>query len=377
MSTRSSTTSTTAAWRSPGTERSRPKRNASPSRLWLVASLAAPLGCGGCGGPETEPRAPSPSVTLEFLDREPVRFGELREARLTVLNTTFEPILIRSIHLPEQLPFCQDLMTSLEGRLREKAVFEQFHYYPDLRGQTPRFFADDTLLFPGEQTSLEPVVIRCRLVTQGITLRYQSIPLPDLLARAYFPDDDPRGSSMLRFRRISYSQLRGYRTARPGTLGRTVLIRDADSLGVSLLHHVRVPVELSDPETPGRVVETAGASVETRVTRWHSRDLWILDDPASSETFGYREGGDPIPLPRCDLMVFDLLDRLAPPGLAVPVLGEGSGQLKLASAGEVGEFLERARSREQRVTLDTLDRADGNFENVLALESLPRRGPER
>ena len=52
---------------------------------------------------------PDPEIRVEILNKSPIKFGEFAELQIKVINSTFQPLLIRSITLDRQLPICMDL----------------------------------------------------------------------------------------------------------------------------------------------------------------------------------------------------------------------------------------------------------------------------
>jgi hypothetical protein len=334
--------------------------------LLIILPLAALAGCHS--REQVEPLAPT--ATLEFLRKDPVQYGQLRETRLAVINTTIEPILIRSVTLEGQLPFCLELMTSFPGRLQEKRAADIFLYSPDGPGVTPRVFAGNLLLLPGESWSFAPVLLRARFFDQDVSIRYQAISQDVLLKNVYFPEDDPHRYNRLRYRLITLAGLGEYRRAEPDTLGRSVLIPRVDDLGMIRAGSSRVKIPIADPGTPAELIAAAGCSNASVVTRWDRRKLWIVHDPASERTVGIQDGNSPIPLPSCDFRIFDHMDTL-PVEHAMIQVEDSRGQIEEIPSDAYWNFLMEAQTREEKLELDTRETARGGLFHTIRAETLP------
>ncbi len=300
------------------------------------------------------------------IDGDPIGFGELRDARVTVSNTTAQPILIRTVSLEQQIPFCLDLQSSLRGMLRYRESINAFDLYPGYPQSTPRVFADDTLLLPGEQTVFDAVPLRARFAEQGVFVYYQIFSFPELLRLVYFPRVSRTQTSRQRYELIPYSRIQGYRDGEAGTYERTVLVPDTAGLGQIITAVTDVDVPISDPSTPADVIRRAGASPGAMVTRWQNAALWIVDDPTAGSTFAVAdptgEEGDAverIPLPRCDLRIFDLFDQVPHGTPSVTVVHPDGLRSQLISTGEIRSFLEAAERAGDPVRLDVIESAEG------------------
>jgi len=330
----------------------------------IILPLSALAGCHS--REQVEPLVPT--AVLEFLRKDPVQYGQLREARLAVINTTIEPILIRSVTLEGQLPFCLELMTSFPGRLDEKRATDTFLFSPDAPGITPRVFAGNLLLLPGESWSFEPVLLRARFFEQDVSIRHQVISQDVLLKNVYFPEDDPHRYNRLRYRLITLAGLGEYRRAGPDTLGRSVLIPRVDDLGMIRTGSSRVRIPIADPGTPAELIAAAGGSNASVVTRWERGDLWIVHDPASNRTVGIQDGNSPVSLPSCDFRIFDLLDTLPAQQTMIHV-EDSRGRLEEIPSDGIWNFLMEAQARGERLELDSRETAGGGISHTIRAEA--------
>jgi hypothetical protein len=332
---------------------------ASPPYVVSLALLALLL---GCAAPAPEPLRPL--VSIEVLGDAPPRFGELREARISVLNTTVEPILLRSIVLEGQVPAFWELQASVKGRLRYSESNKQYvlgTVYPDL---TPRVVADDTLLLPAERTVFENVPVRCRFEKQRLKLYYQSVPFPLLLECAYFPEYDPKRSQEIRFRKQPFSKLKVYGAAEPGTPGRFVVIPRVQDFGAPVVYSQEIELRLGEGTSRAELLARLGASPVSQATFWHAAGLWIIDDPEAGATFAVAEAAaasaseprtvERRALPRSALEVFDLIESY-PASIEWPSGEEGL----LASKDEALEVLDAAARSGWKLSLATREGEGG------------------
>ena len=132
------------------------------------------------------------------------------------------------------------------------------------------------------------------------------------------------------------------------------------------------PVPIADPDVSGNILERAGATAWSKVTRWNSEEMWVVDDPEQRETFGIAEDGRKTPLPRCDLEVFDVID-LSGPGEPISLhrAADGSDIPELVPILELRARLEKIRQDGGEVSALWFEREDGKFDFGLCLHTVP------
>ena len=285
----------------------------SVTRSWLLelAAICVCLltACSSPPPPVTDTRSFTPTANVSFPAGGDLMYGELRQAFITVTNSTFDPILFRSVQLEGQLPFIYRSPEPLIGQLKYDDVTKQYLYNSALSGETASVFADNMLLLPGESLTVEQD-IRLRFFQQKAKITFHRIPMEDVLNKIYFPKPDPHRQHRVRYRRAYQSELSSYRKGTPGTLERVVILPDSAIWDLEESEN-EVRINIQDNETPGAVVETTGAYVWSPVTAWTNADFWIVDDSREEQTFAVREDGSTLPLPRGDLRIFDVLDHAA------------------------------------------------------------------
>src|SRR5262249_17216241 len=148
---------------------------------------------------------------------------------------------------------------------------------------------------------------------QTAEIAFRRIPLSDLLDAAYFLEEDPHDRGPLRWKRLTLTQLGGFRAGAAGSLDRAVIIPRRAGWPVD---RTAMPPDVFIPDAPlaDRVLEDSGASAGSAITRWSAKGLWVVDDPQAARTFAIDAGGLRRELPRCELEVFDILDGLPPGG---------------------------------------------------------------
>ena len=224
--------------------------------------------------------------------------------------------------------------------------------------------ADDTLLLPGEETTFSGLAMRARILRPKLTVRYQEMTTIDLLRSIYFPVATRVKRSRQRYAVVPYSGLREYRSGAHDSLNRTVVIPDVSELGPIVSSETVFEIPVVDPGTPREIAAASGAHFTSVVTRWHEKDLWVVDDPVADQTFGFRragaadQAGGRLPLPRCDLKAFDLLEGLSANGTAATVIQEGGQRIYLTSVDAASRFLDRAQKAGVRLEVESFEGAD-------------------
>ena len=347
-----------------------------PTYLLVLTALVASVGC------RTKLERLRPLVLLEYVDDAPIRFGDVRDVRVTVVNSTIQPILLRSLEMENQLPFAIELQRSFDGDLRYRKGLDVFDFFPGLaRRTTPRVMADDTLLLPGEQTTFGDILIRTLVPRQKLTVRYQEMQISTLLRSVYFPVANRVRRSRQRYVIVSYSGLRDYRTGTHEALNRTVVVPNVSELGPIVSSETDFEIPIVDPTIRRKIVSASGAHHNSTVTRWNEKDIWIVDDPAADKTFGFRPAGNSnqagkrLLLPRCDLEVFDLLEGLSSDGAAM-VIQEDGEHLYLTSVEAATRFLEHAQKEGTRLEVESFEDEDELPTSVIAAYSSAKADSE-
>jgi hypothetical protein len=140
--------------------------------------------------------------------------------------------------------------------------------------------------------------------------------------------------------------------------------------GFWAIDSVTKPLEVFIPDAAqaDRVIQDAGASAASAITRWSGKKLWVIDDPVAARTFAIDDGGRRRDLPRCDLEVFDLLDGL-PPGQSLPVYrGNATEPLRRITAAQADSLFQGAQTQRQTVRAAWSEDGRGGFEHSLELE---------
>lgn len=338
-----------------------------------IATLGAAITALVASCESSPPKFPDPNVFVEIVDaaERPVRFGELRPAKVTVFNSTVQPMLIRSISLDDQLPICLDLMASLDGRIVERKTFDAWDYQPHLPAKTPRVFADDTLLLPGEKTIFDAGLVRIRFREQGATVWWQTISVVDLLRNAFFPVRSPSTSTQ-RFGRVSYTALQSYREAQPGTLERMVLLPNIEPGAAgfgsirSTNRRTRVPIQNYDALTTA--VNAVGATRNfSSATHWIGGEMWVVDDFMKKRTAAVTKDGTVMPMPRCELEIFDLFDLLGNGAEAIEVHQPDGRRALVTSSADIFALFKSARDAGHELRVETFEDEDGLPISVVAV----------
>ena len=277
-------------------------------RVLSVSLLSLVLLLSGCAdkAPDVTPDPLTPTAYIHFVETGPLVYGELRRARITVTNSTFQPILFRSVELEGQLPFVYRSPEPLLGELRFKDSTGHFTYDSEAEAETESVFLDNMLLLPGENLSVEQD-IRLRFGRQRIKILFQRIPTFDLAEQVYFPTADPKNKDVVRFRRLRPSERKSYRSGQPGTLERVVIVPDS-SRWPTEESTLTARLMIQDTGVP-TTLEGLEAFKWSKVTLWQGAGLWVVDDPRSKRIAAYEEDGTSHDLPHCDLRIFDVLDR--------------------------------------------------------------------
>src|SRR6185503_6742106 len=154
-----------------------------PMRLRNAAALSSlTLLCSCAAGPAPGPKSLLPTVSIEF--GEITAFADLVEARVTVSNTTIEPILVEAVELEGQLPWFHGGPVSLSGGLRERR--NEYLHDPEAPGVTAPVFTGDWLLLPAEARTVSERC-RARFARQKVRLFFRRLPVEELCEEGYFP----------------------------------------------------------------------------------------------------------------------------------------------------------------------------------------------
>jgi hypothetical protein len=329
--------------------------------------------CTATPSPVTDTRTFTPTANITFPEGHDLMYGELRPATITVTNSTFDPVVFRSVQLKGQLPFVYRSPEPLAGMLKFEEVANRFVYNSTLNGETDSLFADNMLLLPGESLTVEQH-IRLRFFQQKATILFQRVPMRDLLADVYFPTPDPHHKNQILYRNFRHSELNVYRNGSPGTLERVVILPDSAMWPMEECEN-EVRINIRDNNTPATIVETIGANTWSPVTAWTRADLWIVDDPQQENTVAVREDGSTFPLPRCDLRIFDVLDRAGDDDNTVLVYASAlDDRPERVHAMAMLDTLDEVRTADDELHPRWAEREDGTYFYGL-LRMTPARAP--
>ena len=321
------------------------------SRATALALVTVVLAaCSSDGEPRVAPTPhfePGPVVSISFPDGQP-RYGELARARIAVANGDADPIMVRGIEIPGQLPERRNWVVSRSGRLRYEKRHRRWEWDPRGRDETPASFVRG-LIFPGEALEVDRW-LRIRGPTHDIVLLYSSIPAVHFHDLVYLPRERPGTGNRVVFERASVSAQGRYRRLRAGTEERVVVVDRALEFGVvRRSFSVDTPWAGDDP-TPGvinalRSVEGFG-DVSGEVSQWTSGAAWLVRDPRDGGVRVLPETGDVESFWDVDFTVFDLADAAA-------ITGEGLLVEAIASTTEPPRANRRtiSRSRANRRTI--------------------------
>ena len=309
--------------------------------------LLAMLGCES-DPPAALPGAPGPlvHVSLSLRDGE-ARFGELAVATLVVANGGVQPILVRAIELPGQLPDPVCWLGSRPGRLLYDSRWDRYVWRFRERGETAAAFAAGWLL-PGEILTTERVV-RVRGPRQEVSVVYQEVPQTSRAGTVYLRWDArvPVGKreSESWFVASSVSAESGFRRFAPGSEQRLALVFEPTAWPVERRTYV-ASVAWSDPDTlPATLIALGHPGAE--LSRWNASDAWLVRDLSDGALLCYLPGQqEPERYQGVGFTVFDLADQMAQLGAPVGILGAGAdAELETIEPSSLLEVLDLARSQ--------------------------------
>lgn len=323
-----------------------------------------------------------PSLKMRVADGGPLVFGQIAEADFIVINTANEPILVRSVQMVDQLPRFFQKSISLGGQLTHKKALKTYVYNPDSVGTTPQVFEDDWLLLPGESKTI-PLRFRVRHFNQIVHLLYRRIPytqfytprmreagekeLATLDKDIYFPESNVHQKNTFTYKLRTRSRLQDFQKADAGTIGRLLIVPD-EEVWELLYQEFAFPVPISDEGTQGSIIERSGASVFSTATAWLKKQMWVVDDPEAKETFGWTADEKKIPLPRCTLEVFDILDEL-PEGEPIAIFqGSETEQALIADPKEIETFIQGVLANKNEILHHIIEGPEGQFSFGLKIQ---------
>ena len=337
-----------------------------------AAPLVIILGCTSQEEVDPDPAVLArlyPEVALSFVSGTP-SFGDLVVARISIANATVDPIVIRGIDLPGQLPNDVPWLESRSGRTSYDRGRKRIGWRPWVRGETEVIFTRGYLL-PGEHLTIDRWV-RVRSPLQDVVVTYQKADLG-----IYYPDlgvstRSQRLQRELFFYERSVTRESQYRRATPGSDERTVLFLAADQ-AVLTRRHITVPVAWAEPDMPTAVVTELGVPGE--LSAFDVAPAWLVRRPETAEVFLFEnvadDAVDPSPagesFPNVDFEVFDLVDYSAKAGADVLVDIDPEESFERVAPADFLEFLRGVRDQGSRVSVVALALGDPRYQLVLRL----------
>lgn len=334
-------------------------RHVSPA---LVATLVLTR----CESPppanETSPPAVTelgPSATLRFPAHE-TSYGSLVNALVRIQNGGVQPILVRSVELPGQLPDAVCWFGRRRGDLKLERHRRQFVWRFRSYGWTPGVFAAG-LLYPGETMEFERA-FRVREPSQEIEVLYQEVGSDETGGELLLPDakatPPQRRHYEARFvpATVSIRSTFQRHAPRPDLVERLVIVPEFGAWPT----HTRRSVERVipfDAETRAQVLESLGYP-GAELSRWERGGVWLVRRIEDRELLLFFDGGGDVEtFPDIGFEVFDLADLCARKRthlwLETPETTEG--ELEPLDPERLLEVLRTARDRGWRVEIDVLD----------------------
>ena len=334
-------------------------------RVFLSATLPGILllasGCGSSPGPSAAPGDLGPRASVRFRDPAP-RYGHLVPAVIHVANGSLNPILLRHVDLPGQLPDPICWLGTRPGRVRfdwRRGVAVWRHRGT---GSTDPVFAAG-LIYPGEVLEFERL-LRFRGPSQEVVLDYQEVPLSeaqrDIFVYSEKATPRRRRSYEARFSLPGVSVLTDFRRAPPDPrrAERLILVPVARKWPVDQRVFVSHFPSLSETVAvaAAEVLESLG-EVDADVCRWESGNAWLVRSRGEGSIRVHRDDGGAVEdYAGVEFTAFDLVDRSAL--LGVPMWLEtpdSGGELQRVDPGQFTSVLRGVRSGARRLDVEVLD----------------------
>lgn len=332
----------------------------------LALATLGPLLAAGCGSTPVVPAGPPPElgpvVSISFVGGA-LKWGDLARVRVHITNGTLDPIVLRSVDLPGQLPDRRLWLTTRKGRVHYEASRKRAVWRPWVRDETHEVFASGFLL-PAETITVERW-LRVRTPVQDVVVLYQPARL-----NVFFPGSreltptraEPRE---LYFREPSLARGGDYRRGKPGSEERVVLFYGADTAPIV---RRQFPIDLvwSDLDMPGAAMDELDVG-EGELSAWDGGPAWIVRRPASGDLVVAPNEGETEIFPGFDFLVFDFVDVASLEGSEVLVDVAPEEEYDRVDPGDFLEFLRGVRNQGARLNVVAVDTGADDREWVLQL----------
>jgi hypothetical protein len=344
-------------------------------------------------GPSEPPSAKAPAaapitIGLKLEATGTPQWGDLVPARISVRNSSADVVVLRRVELADQLP---DVFRWFGGQYGE-ATYDQgqdvWHFRSEVQVLSRPVFSWGALL-PGEERVV-PRTLRLRQEWQSVTVTFQRVAMAEAQKLLYFPAGAPPPLGETDFQRMQ-----GPVTAKDlGVPEQRVVIFPSGAQQPKETAAADVPLTLSerslDLEAAARQARLPVSAVKTF---WLSQKAYILDGGAGGMLMVSE--GAATPLPRCDPLVFDLMDLAGdkPVEVLLPLTGfddlftvgrphtEGPGYFNpgytSVAQADLPKLLERCRGLNLPVTVQPIDPTGLGAANQIAVGDAGDLGQRR